>query len=274
MRPLTRRTRRIAAAVALAIVPAVPLGTSLLASAPAGATACSLASGNASCTISTSVTVSAGTLTLESSPNLYWSYVLNGYDQWSSGSSASLSGCSAGGAGTTCAGGTAPRLEVVDATGSGSGWALSAYLSSNDLPAGSVFHFDGTGSGTFGNSQNSAIASDPFSSTTPGTVCDFASTCTIPTSPGSCSHAGLGFSTCPTYPVNMSAGTSAVAQVDLYSSAANSGMGAVCFGSGSASASACVGTSPSDDYNVGVKANTLAATDATTVITETVSSGP
>jgi len=274
MRPLTRRTRRIAAAVALAIVPAVPLGTSLLASAPAGATACSLASGNASCTISTSVTVSAGTLTLESSPNLYWSYVLNGYDQWASGSSATLSGCTAGGSGTTCSGGAAPRLEVVDATGSGSGWALSAYLTANDLPVGSVFHFAGAGSATVGNSQNAAIGTDPFANTTPGTVCDFGSTCTVPTAPGACSHAGLGFTSCPTYPVNMSAGTGPTAQVDLYSAAATSGLGAVCFGSGSASASGCTGTTPSDFYNIGVKANTAAAVDATTVVTETVSSGP
>ncbi|HMD44792.1 MAG TPA: hypothetical protein VKG43_01435 [Acidimicrobiales bacterium] len=259
----------------LSLAPLAPLGGVVLGSAgPAGATACSTSSGNSSCTIGTSVAVSAGTLTLESSPNLYWSYVLNGYDQWASGSSATLSGCTAGGSGTTCSGGAAPRLEVVDATGSGSGWALSAYLTANDLPVGSVFHFAGAGSATVGNSQNAAIGTDPFANTTPGTVCDFGSTCTVPTAPGACSHAGLGFTSCPTYPVNMSAGTGPTAQVDLYSAAATSGLGAVCFGSGSASASGCTGTTPSDFYNIGVKANTAAAVDATTVVTETVSSGP
>jgi hypothetical protein len=242
--------------------------------APAGATSCSASTGNASCTVATNVVVTGGTLTLESSPNLYWDYVLNGFDQWASASSASLTSCSASGTGTNCSSGVAPRLEVIDATGSGSGWALSEYLTTNDLPTGSVFHFDGSGSTTVGVSQDNPISTDPFAATTPGTVCDYGSTCTVASAAASCSHAGLGFSSCPSYPVNGSAGTSATAQADLYSAASSSGLGAICFGSGSATAQGCTGTAADDFYNLAIRANSSANTYGTTVINLTVSSGP
>ena len=266
---------KLAVALALAVGLWVPLTVLVATGAPAGATACSTSTGNASCTVSTSVTVTGGTLTLESSPNLYWAYVLNGFDQWASGSASSLSGCSASGTGTTCSGGAAPRLEVIDATGSGSGWALSEYLSTNDLPTGSVFHFNGAGSATTGNSSDSPISTDPFAVTTPGTVCDYGSTCAVATPSATCTnHAALGFTTCPSYPVNLTSGTGAAAQADLYSSATQRRHGGICFGSGTATAQGCTGSVADDFYDLGIKANTAAATYGTTVVNLTVSSGP
>jgi hypothetical protein len=223
--------------------------------------------------VSTSVTVTGGTLTLESSPNLYWDYVLNGFDQWASASSASLTSCTATATGTTCSSGAAPRLEVIDATGSGSGWALSEYLTTNDLPFGYLLHFGGAGSATVGNSQNNPISTDPFAATTPGAVCDYGSTCTVASPSATCSHSGI-FSTCPSYPVNMASGTSSTTQMDLYSSATSAGMGAICLGSGSATALGCIGTVADDFYNLGIPANTSANSYGTTVIILTVSSGP
>jgi hypothetical protein len=250
------------------------LAISFTASTPAGATACSTSTGNTSCTIATSVAVTAGTLSVESSPNLYWSYVLNGYDQYASASATALTSCTAGSSGTSCSSGTAPKLLVLDATGSSSGWALSSYLSSSNLPSGSVFHFAGAGSATIGNSTSSPIGTDPFAATTPGNVCDYGSSCTVATAASTCSHAGLGFSSCPSYPVNMAAGTGAGAQVDMYSANASTGVGAMCFASGTATSLACGGTTPLDFYNLGIKGNTTAGTYASTVINVAVNSGP
>ena len=154
----TGAIRRTAIGLVIAATLCVPFGVLAATASPAGATVCSGSTGNASCTVSTSVTVTGGTLTLESSPNLYWDYVLNGFDQWASASSASLTSCTATATGTTCSSGAAPRLEVIDATGSGSGWALSEYLTTNDLPFGYLLHFGGAGSATVGNSQNNPIS--------------------------------------------------------------------------------------------------------------------
>jgi len=270
---MERRRRTLLASVAVAgalVVPAVLVVDPGVASAAA----CSTSSGAATCTVNTSVTITAGTLAVESPGTLYWSFVLNGYDQWASGSATALSGCSAGSSGTTCSGGSSPELEILDDTGAGAGWALSEYLTSSDLPTGAVFHFDGAGSATTGVSQSNPIGTDPFSATTPGAVCDNGSTCTLPTAAASCSHAGLGFTSCPTYPVDLTSGTASNAQADLYSAQAGTGKGAICFGSGSSSAVGCSGVSFDDDYNLGIPASTSASTYATTVINLTISAGP
>ena len=238
----------------------------------ASAAACSTSTGAANCTINANLTVTAGTLTLEASPNLYWGVVQTGYDQWASGSATALSSCTASGATTTCSGGTKPVLLVLDATGSGSGWALSEYLSSNTLPTGYVLRFNGAGSATLGNSTASPVATDPFAGTTPSNICDYGSGCTAATAASTCSHAPLGFSSCPTYAVTMG-GTNATTQVDLYSAAANTGLGAVCFASGSASGTGCSGATPTDFYNLGVKGNSPAGSTSAT-INMAVNSGP
>src|SRR3954452_6509957 len=250
----------------------VVLGVLVLGAAPASAGPCSPTTGASSCTVSASVTVTAGTLTVEAPQNLYWSFVGTGYDQWASGSAGALSGCTASGAVTTCSGGTAPKLVVLDASGTSSGWAVSAYLTSNTLPTGSALSFNGSGSGTIGNSQAAPIASSPFSGATPATVCDYASTCTPASAAASCAHSLLGFTTCPSYAMAFG-GADSSHQVDLYSAAANSGLGAVCFASGTATATGCTGTTSSSFFNMGIKGNTAASTTGAT-INVVVSSGP
>jgi hypothetical protein len=162
---------------------------------------------------------------------------------------------------------------VIDASGSGDGWALSEYLSSSDLPAGSLVDFDGAGS-TPGTSVAARLSSFPFSATTPATVCDYGSHCTPASTSSSCTHQSLGFTACASYPVSLAGGTAATAQVDLYSAAAGSGMGAVCLASGSASAIGCSGTTPDADLDLGLPANARTGAYGTTVINVTVSSGP
>lgn len=239
--------------------------------ASASAAACSTSTGATSCTINATLTVSAGTLNLEASPNLYWDFVGTGYDQWASGSATSLSSCAASGATTTCGGGTKPVLLALDAAGSGQGWAISEYLTGS-LPTGAVLHFNGAGSATVGNSSASPIATDPFSSTTPSNICDYGSGCTVATVAGTCSHIGIGFTTCPSYAVTVG-GADATHQVDLYSAASGTGQGAVCFASGAATGTGCAGATPTDFYNLGVKGNTPAAT-STPTINMAITSGP
>ena len=264
----SRRLLALAAAITASATAAV-LGFSV---AGASAAACSTSTGAASCTVTGNLTVTAGTLGLEAAPNLYWGVVSTGYDQWASASGASLSACTAVGSLTHCTGGAAPVLQVLDASGAGAGWAVSEYLTANGLPAGSVLHFNGAGGATYGYSQVSPIATDPFAGTTPGNICDYASGCTVATPAGACSHVPLGFSTCPTYAVTMG-GTSAANQVDLYSAAAASGLGAICFASGTASAAGCSGATPAAFYNLGVKGS-AAPGSSTVTVNMAVTSGP
>ncbi len=257
----------------LFVIAGLALVVGLGAGAPgASAAACSTSTGAASCTVTANLTVTAGTLSLESSPSLFWSFVTTSYDQWASASGTALTACAASGATTHCSSGSAPTLEVLDATGSSAGWAVSEFLSANTLPAGTVLHFNGAGTATYGFSQVSPVSTDPFAGATPGNVCDFASTCTAATAASTCSHAGLGFATCPTYPVTLG-GTSATTQVDLYSAAANTGLGAVCFASGTATGTGCTGATPDAFYNLGVKGSAPAGT-TTATINMAANSGP
>ncbi len=242
------------------------LGVSVMTPGIASATSgtCSSSTGAASCTVVANLTVAAGTLALESPPNIYWDFVSTGYDQWASASASSLTSCTPSGTATTCSSGTAPVTEVVDPTGSGLGWAVSEYLSSNTLPTGSVLTFNGAGSSTYGNSTASPIATDPFSGTTPGNVCDYGSTCTAATAASSCSHSALGFTTCPVYPVTLG-GTSSTTQVDMYSAAASSGEGAICFASGTATSAGCTGTTSKAFYNLGIEGNTTHGSTSVTL---------
>jgi len=214
-----------------------------------------------------------GTLTLAAPPTLYWGFALNGYDQWASASATPLSGCTAGGSGTTCSGGSAPTLEVLDTTGAGSGWALSAYVAAGTVPAGSLLDFDGSGSATAGASTDSGLSAFPFSASAPATVCEFDAGCVPVTPASSCSHPGLGFSTCPGYPVNVGAGTGPTAQVDLTSAALGTGEGKVCFAAGPPTGASCAGAAPSAFFDLGVPAAAAAGTTVGT-LTLTVSSGP
>jgi hypothetical protein len=277
----TRRRRIPAVATrlvaVLAVVPVTVAGAVAvgLGAGPADAAACSTTAGAGQCSVATSIAITQGTIQVLAASSLSWSYVLNGYDQWASGSATNLTGCSASAGGTTCSGGTLPMLEVIDSSGTGNGWALSAYLSSADLPSGSVLAFDGTGSATVGNSTVAPVSADPFAATVPANECDYqASGCVRATPASSCSHAPLGFTSCPTYPVTVTASSGPTSQVDLYSAAASTGEGAVCFASGSPTSQNCGGTSPDDYFNLGVPASTTSASDLTTVVNLTASSGP
>jgi hypothetical protein len=268
------RLRHLLLALAFVVgVTAVPLAVA----APAQAAACSTTTAASSCTVNATTTVTAGTLGLETSSNLYWAFSDMGYDQHASGSATTLSSCTGGSSGTTCTGGTLPKLLVLDGTGAGSGWALSAYVTSgSSLPTGSVLTFNGAGSGTVGASTASPVATSPFVGTVPATTCDYGSTCTTATAAtASCTHSPLGFTTCPSYGVTVPlAGGSATAQTDLYSAAASSGLGAVCFGTGTATAAGCTGVTPSTFFNLGVKGNTPVGSYTGAVINLTVTSGP
>ncbi len=274
---LKNRWTRFLGAGLVAVVVAFPVALNVgWAVAPAAASACSPTAGTAAgsaCTVSTGVTLNAGTLSLESSAALYWQLTLNGYDQWGSASASALSCSGVSSSGTTCSGGSAPALEVVDASGAGAGWAVSEYLASGSLPTGSVLSFDGNGSATIGDSQVSSIGTDPFASAAPTTKCDANSTCTVASAATTCSHSALGFTVCPTYPVNLAAGTSATTQADMYSAASSSGIGAICLGSGTATTVHCGGLTPDDYYNLGVPAGDTAGSTAGTMYL-TVSSGP
>ena len=68
--------------------------------------------------------------------------------------------------------------------------------------------------------------------------------------------------------------TSSPIGTDMYSANAATGIGALCFASGTATSLACGGTTPKDFYNLGIKGNTTAGTYATTVINVAVNSGP
>ncbi len=272
---LQLRTVATCVALCLASAPVALAGSLLLDAAPAQAAACSTSAGAAACSLSTSISVIQGTTQVLAASSLSWSFVLNGYDQWASGSATVLSGCSAAAGGTNCSGGSRPVLEVNDSSGTGAGWALSAYLSNADLPSGSVLTFDGTGSPTIGDSTVAPMGNDPFSATTPANECDYqASGCVVATPATTCSHGPLGFSSCPTYPVVIPASSSATSQVDLYSAAASTGEGAICFAGGSPTGPQCAGTVPDDYFNLGVPSSTTGATDATTQVNLTASSGP
>ncbi len=225
------------------------------------------------CPVMTSIGVQGGTLGVEAPSQLYWDVVLNGYDQWAAASTSSLSGCSTGATGTQCSGGSAPVLEVLDATGAGDGWALSAYLASDALPPASLLDFGGAGPPT-GSSVDDPLAAYPFSAAAPGTVCDAGSECTVPAPASSCAHGALGITSCPAWPVGLTAGTGPAAQVDLYSAAAASGLGAVCFAAGAASAAGCAGSIPDAAFNLGLPASARSGSSSSTEIVLTVSAGP
>jgi hypothetical protein len=238
-----------------------------------GSASCISTAGGPPCALPVSVAVTAGTLSLDASPQLDWDVDLDGYEQWQPGSASALSACTSTGSGTSCSGATSPELEVLDATGSGSGWALSGYVSSSDLPGGSVLDFDG-GAVTAGSSLNDPISAIPFAALAPSTTCDLGSTCTPASSASTCSHAALGVTSCPSYPVNLGAAGGASTQADLYSAAAGSGKGAVCFASGAATGRGCAGTATALSYDLGLPANAASGSFSTTVITLTVSAGP
>ncbi len=270
-----------AALVSAGAAVAVPLALPGVAAATACTTAGVSSASPDACTIGTSVTIDAGTFTVVSSPTLYWQFVLSGYDQWASASSTTLGSCSVSSGATACSGGTQPVLLAVDATGAGKGWNISEYISSSDLPSGSALYFNGAGSTTYGDSTVAPVSTTDggFTATTPSTVCDYASTCTnaTPTSGSVCGNypgGTAGSTSCPADPVNMLASTSSTAQEDLYSAESTTGVGAICFATGTATARGCASTTNTAFYNLGIPSSALAGTYASTVVNIQINAGP
>ena len=230
------------------------------ASVVVGASLCSPSSASTSCPVSATISVSGGTLSLLAPSELYFDDLLTGYDQWGTASESPLSGCTSTGERTTCSAGQAPSLEVIDATGSAAGWAVSEYLSSSDLPSGSVIDFDGAGS-TPGDTVAAGLGAFPFTEAAPQSICDYGSTCT----PASILDDA---------PPNLASGTSASEQVDLYWAWIGSGVGAICLASGSADSHGCAGASPDADFDLGLPGDARVGSKTTTVINLTISSGP
>jgi hypothetical protein len=217
---------------------------------------------------------SPSTLGVAAPAELYFDLDLTGYDQWASASESPLGSCGpgAGGEGTACAGGSAPVIEILDDTGSGDGWALSAYLTgSGSWPGGAQLDFDGAGSATTGDSTQASLASLPFSAESIDTVCDYESSCTPPVPASSCGHS---FSSCPSDPVVVSVAGSASQQVDLYSAAAGSGKGDNCLAFGTPSGIDCAGTTPAAYFDLGLPASAPDGSYGSADIVLTISSGP
>jgi hypothetical protein len=270
-----RFVRTRVAFAAMLLVSVATVAVAMLPASEAGATACSYTAGSPtgalqSCTITGSVTVTAGTLTLSASPDLYWTFTMNGYNQWETASNSNTSA-------------TMPQLKVIDATGSGKGWSISEYMGTfqNTTATGCTtspyctltgvaLYFNGAG-GTPGTATTGA----PPAGATPSTACDTNSTCTNATPATSgCTSTPGSTGTCPSDPVNMNVGSgSSTAQTDLYSAAAGSGEGAICFGT----AQGC--STPTDYFNMTLNGNaTLGGAPSGSTFTSTinvqVNSGP
>ncbi|HTW97428.1 MAG TPA: PKD domain-containing protein, partial [Acidimicrobiales bacterium] len=229
--------------------------------------------GAAGCALSTDLAVSPGTLSLAAPQALYWDDVISGYGQWETASTAALAGCTSLDAATTCDGGQAGGIEVDDATGSGDGWSISEYLATSDLPAGSLLDFTGAASQP-GDSTVASLTTFPYAGMTTGTICDHGAACTPAVPPAWCTSGGLAATACPGYPLRLATLAGPQEQVQLFTAAAGSGMGAVCLASGSTSGAGCAGATPRGVFVLGLPAFARAGTDAATVIELTVASGP
>lgn len=244
---------------------------------PVGAAACSPVTGAASCTATGHLTITAGTLSgtlsLESSPTLYWALVKTADAQWASASATPLTACNTiQGILTHCHGGTGPTLGVQNTTEAPSGWTLSGYLTANTLPNSATLAFNGTGSSTYGYSQRLQTTTAPFPPATPLSSCGYSRSCTIPTPVSTCSPNRDGCASLPSYPVTLSH-TSATSQIDLYETTTNTGAGDICFVTPSPAAPGNTPTSPSAFYNLSLHANTTTQITAFT-INLAINSGP
>ncbi|HEY6278177.1 MAG TPA: WxL domain-containing protein [Streptosporangiaceae bacterium] len=157
----------------------------------AGATACgSQVPAGSNCTLTGTLTVTAGSLTLTSAASLTWAVTLNGLNQ---------------SAVDTTAGDQ--QYTVDDATGSGAGWHVTT--------AATTFT---DGSHTLANSGTFVTTGSVTSisaTTAPTATC--AATCTLPTNS-------------TTYPVAITTAASSPTPVTIYDTAASTGLGQVVIG--------------------------------------------
>jgi hypothetical protein len=169
------------------------VGASALLAAPAQATACGTAL--ASCTLTGTLTLTAGTLTLTTDSTLGWSATVTGAD-------------------LNLVDATTPDeiYTVVDATGSGAGWHVTT--SATTFTTGTVTLAN---TGTF--STNGSITSKTAAGY-PTTACTTGSTCTLPT-----------HTTAPTtFPVAITTATSSPTPYVIYDANAATGVGSIAIG--------------------------------------------
>lgn len=198
--------------------------SALLAPTAAQAVACGAAvAAGTDCTMTGTVTVSGGTLSLTSPSSLSWADTLDGLDQ-------SAVDVTSGD----------QQYTVNDATGTGSGWHVTAAATtfatgSDSLPDSGTLE-------TTGSTTSASATAEPT-----GTC---AATCTLPNDT-------------TTYPVTITTAASAPTPVTVYDAPANSGLGKVIIG-GSAAA-APVG------WWVNIPANAIAGTYTSTLTLAVVS---
>jgi hypothetical protein len=188
MREMIRRSgARVLRVVGASVLAAGGLGAASVLSAGA-ASACGVGS---PCTVSGTAAVSAGSLTLVAPSSLSWSTTLDGLDQYLVDS-------------------TNDAYKVVDATGSGSGWNVTA----------SATTFTDSNSDTLADtgtlSTNGSLTS-ATDTTGPGAGCLVTSTCTVP-----------GDTT--TYPVAITTDPASPTAYTIYDNSAGSGLGAILIG--------------------------------------------
>jgi hypothetical protein len=168
----------------------------LLAAGPAGATACGTAiAAGANCTMTGSLGLSGGTLTLTSPSALGWTATLSGLD-------------------LDLADPTPAHQSylVDDATGSGGGWHVTTSATQFTTGGGSPLTLGNTG--TFStNGSTSSIAS----TTAPSPACSTLSTCTLPTNTMS-------------YPVAITTAASAPTPATIYDTSLGTGLGSITIG--------------------------------------------
>jgi hypothetical protein len=197
MRHLARVTgRRIACLLGTCGLLAGGAGaTVLLAAEPAGAVACgtAIAAGTA-CTLTGTLGVTTGTLTLTSPSALAWSTTETGADQQLVDPT------------------TAHQSYLVnDATGSGAGWHVT--VSATTFTTGT---YTLANSGTF---VSTGSVTSETATTAPTAACSTGSTCTLPTDT-------------TTYPVAITTAASAPTAVNIYDTSAATGLGSITIGVG------------------------------------------
>ena len=180
--------------------------------------------------------ISAGTLAMTPPSSLSWSTTLNGADQNLVDPTAADQG-----------------FQVNDSTGSGAGWHVTAAATTFTSTSASGTAAYGATLPTNSFSVTGSVTSN-VATTAPSVACVSGSTCVVPTP-----------STSVVYPVAITTAASSPVAATIYSAEASSGMGNIQLGGSTA-------TDPVG-YWLGVPADTLAATYAST-ITINVVSGP
>jgi hypothetical protein len=189
-RPRGRRGATLLGAFLLLAGTGLPV---LLSAGPAQATPCgSAVQAGGSCTLTGTLTLSAGSLTMTSPGQLGWAGTLSGLDQY-------LVDTTSGD----------QSYVVDDATGSGAGWHVTVSATQFATGGGSPLLLGNTGTfSTNGNTSSAASTSQPTA------ACSTGATCTTPTNTTS-------------YPVAITTGAS---PVTIYDTAVSSGLGSITVG--------------------------------------------